>query len=35
MGEIRFVWWNLENLFDVTEGDIATEFEFTAANGWT
>jgi len=35
MGEIRFVWWNLQNFFDVTEGDIATEFEFTAANGWT
>jgi endonuclease/exonuclease/phosphatase family metal-dependent hydrolase len=35
MGDIRFVWWNLENLFDVSEGDIATEFEFTAANGWT
>ncbi len=35
MPEIKAAFWNLQNLFDVTVSDIATDLEFTPAEGWT
>jgi hypothetical protein len=35
MIEIRAAFWNLQNLFDMTESEIATDFGFTPAEGWT
>ena len=35
MAEIRVAFWNVENLFDTTASDIATDLEFTPAEGWT
>lgn len=35
MGEIRFVWWNLQNFFDTDDDPISKDFEYTAVNGWT
>jgi endonuclease/exonuclease/phosphatase family metal-dependent hydrolase len=35
MSQIKIAFWNVENLFDATPGDIATDLEFTPAQGWT
>ncbi|MBI3249101.1 MAG: hypothetical protein HYZ50_21570 [Deltaproteobacteria bacterium] len=35
MTEIKVAFWNVENLFDTTASDIATDLEFTPAQGWT
>ncbi len=35
MPDIRIAFWNLENLFDTAANDIATDFGFTPAEGWT
>lgn len=35
MSRLNIAFWNLQNLFDTTASDIATDFEFTPANGWT
>ena len=35
MGDIRFVWWNLQNFFDTDDDPISKDFEYTAAEGWT
>ena len=35
MADIKVAFWNLENLFDTTASEIATDLEFTPANGWT
>jgi endonuclease/exonuclease/phosphatase family metal-dependent hydrolase len=35
MSDIRVAFWNLENLFDTAGNDIATDFGFTPAEGWT
>lgn len=35
MSDIRAAFWNVENLFDTTESDIAADFEFTEQEGWT
>lgn len=35
MPEIKAAFWNLQNLFDITVSDIATDLEFTPDDGWT
>lgn len=37
MSQIKVAFWNVENLFDATTdpSDIALDFEFTPAHGWT
>lgn len=35
MEDIRVAFWNVQNLFDTTESDIAADFEFTKDEGWT
>ena len=35
MPDIKVAFWNLENLFDTTASSIATDLEFTPAEGWT
>ena len=35
MNDIRAAFWNVQNLFDTTESDIAADFEFTPDEGWT
>ena len=35
MEDMRVAFWNVQNLFDTTESDIAADFEFTEDNGWT
>jgi len=35
MAEIKVAFWNVENLFDTTASPIATDLEFTPAQGWT
>ncbi|MBI4663699.1 MAG: hypothetical protein HY735_33275 [Verrucomicrobia bacterium] len=35
MADIRVAFWNLENLFDTAASPIATDLEFTPAEGWT
>ncbi len=35
MAEIRATFWNVQNLFDTTASDIATDLEFTPEQGWT
>ncbi len=35
MADIKIAFWNLENLFDTTASDIATDLEFTPEKGWT
>jgi len=35
MPDIKIASWNLQNLFDTTASDIAADFEFTPAEGWT
>lgn len=35
MPPIRVAFWNLQNLFDSTPNEIATDLEFTPAEGWT
>ncbi|HEV7869468.1 MAG TPA: endonuclease/exonuclease/phosphatase family protein [Chthoniobacteraceae bacterium] len=35
MPEIKAAFWNLQNLFDVTASDVATDLEFTPEEGWT
>jgi endonuclease/exonuclease/phosphatase family metal-dependent hydrolase len=35
MTDIKVAFWNLENLFDTTASEIATDLEFTPENGWT
>jgi hypothetical protein len=34
MPTIKVASWNLQNLFDTTASDIATDLEFTPENGW-
>lgn len=34
MPMIRAAFWNLQNLFDITASEIATDLEFTPAEGW-
>ncbi len=34
MATIKTAFWNVENLFDTTASAIATDMEFTPANGW-
>jgi endonuclease/exonuclease/phosphatase family metal-dependent hydrolase len=35
MPDIKIAFWNLQNLFDTTASELATDFEFTPAQGWT
>jgi len=35
MTVIRIAFWNLQNLFDLRDSDIATDLGFSAADGWT
>jgi|CXWL01.1.fsa_nt_gi endonuclease/exonuclease/phosphatase family metal-dependent hydrolase len=35
MAAIKTAFWNVENLFDTTASDIATDLEFTPNEGWT
>lgn len=35
MPSIRVAFWNLQNLFDTTASEIATDLEFTPEQGWT
>ena len=35
MEDIRVAFWNVQNLFDTAESDIAADFEFTEGEGWT
>ncbi len=35
MSEIKIAFWNVQNLFDTTASEIATDLEFTPAHGWT
>lgn len=35
MNQITVGFWNLQNLFDTTVTDIASDFEFTPQKGWT
>ena len=35
MSEIRTAFWNLQNLFDTTESDIAADLDYTPDEGWT
>lgn len=35
MPEIKAAFWNLQNLFDTTASDLATDLEFTPEEGWT
>ncbi len=35
MPEIKAAFWNLQNLFDITASDLATDLEFTPEKGWT
>lgn len=35
MAAIKVAFWNVENLFDTTASPIATDLEFTPAEGWT
>ncbi len=35
MAQIKVAFWNLQNLFDTTPNAIATDLEFTPAEGWT
>lgn len=34
MATLRVAFWNLQNLFDITASEIATDLEFTPAHGW-
>lgn len=34
MADIKVAFWNLQNLFDTTASPIATDLDFTPANGW-
>lgn len=33
--EFSVAFWNLQNLFDVNSGEIATDLEFIPEKGWT
>ncbi len=35
MSEIKIAFWNLQNLFDTGLSEIAADFEYTPAEGWT
>lgn len=35
MSTLRVAFWNLQNLFDTTASEIATDLEFTPQEGWT
>jgi len=35
MDTLKVAFWNLQNLFDTTESEIAADLEFTPAAGWT
>ena len=35
MEDIRVAFWNVQNLFDTTESDIAADLEFTQDAGWS
>ncbi|GGB53182.1 endonuclease [Roseibium aquae] len=35
MDTLKIAFWNLQNLFDTTESEIAADLEFTPAAGWT
>ena len=35
MSEIKIAFWNLQNLFDTELSEIAADFEYTPAEGWT
>ena len=35
MEDITVAFWNVQNLFDTTESEIAADLEFTQAEGWT
>ncbi|MEQ1859050.1 MAG: endonuclease/exonuclease/phosphatase family protein [Chthoniobacteraceae bacterium] len=35
MSGIKAAFWNLQNLFDITVSDLATDLEFTPEQGWT
>lgn len=35
MPEIKAAFWNLQNLFDITVSELATDLEFTPEKGWT
>lgn len=35
MAEIKVAFWNVENLFDTTASELATDLEFTPEHGWT
>ena len=35
MPEIKTAFWNVGNLFDTTASELATDLEFTPADGWT
>ncbi len=35
MPEIKAAFWNLQNLFDITVSELATDLEFTPEEGWT
>lgn len=34
MSDLKIAFWNLQNLFDITVSDIATDLEYTPAHGW-
>lgn len=34
MSELKVAFWNLQNLFDITVSEIATDLEYTPAHGW-
>ena len=35
MPDLRVAFWNLQNLFDTKASELATDLEFTPAEGWT
>lgn len=35
MADIKIAFWNLQNLFDITSSDIASDLGFTPEKGWT
>ena len=35
MADLRVAFWNLQNLFDTKASELATDLEFTPAEGWT
>jgi Endonuclease/Exonuclease/phosphatase family len=35
MNQITVGFWNLQNLFDTTVTDIASDFDYTPQRGWT